>query len=157
VSPDTIDLDALLQRCFRYALSLVHDHGLAEDLVQDACVRASRDGGPWRAPALMQVIRHRFIDHYRRQQKIKFHPLEDGEAFAPEADRAGADDELAWALGQLRPEERELIYLAVVEEYSAREVAELTGKPRGTVLSAVYRAKQKLRRVLDEVQARDAS
>ena len=151
------DLDDLLQRGYRYALSLVHDPGQAEDLVQEACVRISRQGGPWRLSYLITVIRNRYIDQYRRSRKIRFQPLEvdlTTEAEGAEAD-AGLGDVMQRALGRLRPEERELVFMAVVEGYSTSEVARITGRPRGTVLSAIHRAKQKLRRSLSE--ARDAS
>lgn len=55
------------------------------------------------------------------------------------------DPELERALDQLRATEREILFLSVLEEYSAREIAELTGRPRGTILSIIHRAKKKLR------------
>ena len=69
----------------------------------------------------------------------------------------GLDPALERALGRLRAEERELLYWAWVEGRTAQEISELTERPRGTVLSALHRAKQKLRRELAEEPARDAS
>ena len=40
-------IEELLQRAYRYALSLTGDRGSAEDLVGDACLALSRRGGPW--------------------------------------------------------------------------------------------------------------
>lgn len=155
-SPDLL-LDPLLQRGFRYALSLVHDHGQAEDLLQEACVAISRKGGPWKLGYMITVIRNRFIDQYRRSQKIRFQPLEEIEVPVEAPVDEGVGDDLNRALGRLRAEERELVYLAVVENYTTSEIAELTGRPRGTVLSAIHRAKQKLRTALGGDQAKDAS
>ena len=150
------DLDDLLQRSYRYALSLVREPSEAEDLVQEACVRISRQGGPWRLSYLITVIRNRYIDQYRRSRKIRFQPLEVDVSTEPTAeDDDGLGDAMTKALGRLRSEERELVYMAVVEGYSTSEIARITGRPRGTVLSSIHRAKQKLRRSLSDV--RDAS
>ena len=54
------------------------------------------------------------------------------------------------ALQALRPEERAVLYLAAVEEYSARKIGELLEWPRGTVLSILWRAREKMRRAIEE-------
>ena len=45
------------------------------------------------------------------------------------------------------------IVLSVVEGYTAREIAELLGVPRGTVLSLMHRARGKLRRWLRDLES----
>lgn len=149
------DFDELLQRAFRYALSLTHDYHLAEDVLQDVCVTISRRGGPWQIEYMITAIRNRYIDVYRRHQTISFDSLDESDAWhmASTTDPCtaaleGADDELGAALSTLRLEERELLYLSAVEGYSAAQIAHLTEKPRGTVLSMLHRAKQKLREFL---------
>ena len=49
-------------------------------------------------------------------------------------------------LSRLREEEREALFLNVVEGYTAQEIAKLTDRPRNTVLSLIHRARFKLRR-----------
>ncbi len=142
------DLEHLLQRGFRYALSLVHDRSRAEDLVQETCVRIARNGGPWKMQYLIRAIRHRFIDEYRRRERLRFVPQETLELRSADATVEWRDDSLERALYRLRPEERELLYLSTTENYSASEIAEISGEPRGTILSRIHRAKQKLRRML---------
>ena len=129
--------------------TLTHDRHLAEELMQDACLAVARRGGPWRISYMITVIRNRHIDICRREAVLKFRSLDDLEA-ACTAPRSGEiiDEELVAALGKLRPEERELLHLAAVEKYSMSEIAELTDRPRGTVLSSVHRAKHKLRVIL---------
>ncbi len=56
--------------------------------------------------------------------------------------------ELEWALATLRPVEREPLFLSAVEGFTAREIGELTDRPRGTVLSLIHRAKGKMRAAL---------
>ena len=49
------------------------------------------------------------------------------------------------AFATLRPEEREAIYLCVVEGYTATEAGELAGRPKNTVLSLVHRGRARIR------------
>ena len=142
------ETEELLQRGFRYALSLTHDESGAEDLLQDAFVAILRRNGPRTLPYLITTIRHRFIDLYRRERLVVMQSLDE----TPE-DELGLDApdksidaaHLDAALATLRPQEREALYLAAVEDYTAQEIADLTGRPRGTILSLIHRARGKLR------------
>lgn len=149
---DDADFESLLHTAFRYAMALTHAVEEAEDLVHDACVSIVRSGGSWEKAYLLTTIRNRFIDKYRRNQRILFIPIEEGE----EMPEPLLDDQdyllsgaLDHALGELRPEERETLFLAAVEGYTAQEIADLTSRPRGTVLSLLHRTKSKLRTLLN--------
>lgn len=150
VSLSATELDDLLQRGFRYAFALTHDRDAAKDLVQEAYWRVARQPeGLWTFAYVARVIRNLFIDQQRKrslwnrwQQHQSFE-----EAVMP---LHSTEPSLEQALQQLPLQSRELLYLFVVEEYTAQEIADLTGKPRGTVLSTVHRAKQKLRSMLSE-------
>ena len=148
-APAPFELEELLHRGYRYALSLTHDESRAEDLLQDAFVSILRRGGHRSAAYLFTTIRNRFIDLYRRERLVVMQPLDEtGEEamLALDADDSWVDlERLDQALAALRPQEREAIYLATVEGYTAREIADLTGRPRGTVLSLIHRARAKLR------------
>ncbi|MGK2855782.1 MAG: RNA polymerase sigma factor [Thermoanaerobaculia bacterium] len=160
------EIDAVLRGGFRYAFSLTHDRSEAEDLLQEACVSILGANAPWDKAYVFATIRNRFIDRYRRNQKVLFLPLEgerDGETIEPQFAIEGweAPDyldngRLDRALSELRPEERETIYLAVVEGYTAQEIAGMTGRPRGTVLSLLHRTRHKLRRLLEGENAAGA-
>jgi len=142
-------LGDLLNRGYRYALSLAHDADMAQDLLQDACLRLSRRGGPWKVGYLITTIRNCYIDGYRRSQKFEFSSI-DNLNLVGDVDvyMTSLDPQLESALAQLRIEERELLYLSIIEGYSAGELAKLTEKPRGTILSILHRAKKKLRGIL---------
>lgn len=145
------DLENLLHRGYRYALSLTHNREMAQDLVQDACVRISRRGGPWKIRYLITTIRNGYIDHYRRAAKINFTTLDESHLVDKiDISLMSFDPQLEFALAQLRDDERELLYLSVMEGYTAREIGELTSRPRGTVLSTLHRAKAKLQKLLTE-------
>ena len=156
MSPPPGDVRELLLRGFRYAYSLTHDTARAEDLLQDGWVSLLSAGGPRRRRYLFAAIRSRFIDGCRREQLLVFESLDQagenhvdklhdphaGDAFDVD------DDGLGQALATLRPMEREALLLADVEGYTAQEIADLTGHPRGTVLSLIHRSRHKLRRQL---------
>jgi DNA-directed RNA polymerase specialized sigma24 family protein len=63
----------------------------------------------------------------------------------PEADRLVDADALWEGLLHLRVEEREALYLHLVEGWSAREVSEKVHKPRNTVLSLIHRGRARLK------------
>ncbi len=143
----------VLQAGYRYALSLCAEQADAEDLVQDAWVRLRRNRGH-DAPGkslFFTVIRNLHIDRCRRRKLTLFEPLVGAEDAVDAPDQfigVGAARDLEAPLASLRPEEREALFLQVVEGYTAEEIAELTGRARGTVLSLVHRAKRKLRRAM---------
>ena len=151
--PDGID--ELLDAGYRYAFSLTHDRADAEDLVQDASLALLATGGSWERSYFFATVRNRFIDRYRRNKKVLFLALqpEDGAAAEPGDSSWEAPDVLQSgllerALVRLRAEEREAIFLAVVEGYTAEEIGKMTDRPRGTILSLLHRSKQKLREFL---------
>ncbi|MCG8456983.1 MAG: RNA polymerase sigma factor, partial [Holophagales bacterium] len=131
----------------RYALSLAHSPEDAEDLVQSACVKlVARYGELGSRALLFTTIRNLFFDGWRRAKVLAFGPLEEeaaDELVAPESS-PGVGRDLRYLLGKLRPEEREAIYLHVVEGYTADEIGSLPGRPRNTVLSLIHRARKRL-------------
>jgi RNA polymerase sigma-70 factor, ECF subfamily len=147
-------LPELLDRAFRYALSLTHDRALAEDLLQEACLGVSRRGGPWQIGYLLAAVRNKYLDHCRRNATVKFEPLDEADAASCTAPASTMEiddslgDPMARALARLKPGERELLYLSAVEGFSTREIMRLTGRPRGTILSEIHRARLKLQQWL---------
>ena len=147
-------------------MALTHERDQAADLLQDACVACLAAQAPWRVDYLFAAIRSRFIDLYRRRSLVIVEPIGALEELA----RVGAitdprDDEIVQAdhdsldraLGRLGAEEREVLFLAAVEGYTAREIAELTGRPRGTILSVIHRARRKVHALLRPSEARKTS
>ena len=127
------------------------DPVLAEDLVQEAWLKLY--GRPGRDPSkslFFTAIRNLFIDQYRRNKLVVFEPFDEEQT--PRDDELFpapiAMEDLEPALAALRPEEREAIFLNSVEGYTAQEIADLTRRPRGTVLSLMQRGKKKMARIL---------
>lgn len=134
----------LVQAGYRYALSIARHHQDAEDLVQQAWLKLQRAYGCVEGtPVLFRTIRNLFYDIKRRDKIVQFEPLEKSpEPGKSESNGVSLDMELV--LDKLRPEEREAIYLNVVEGFTATEISEQMGAPRGTILSHIHRARQKL-------------
>jgi len=140
-----------MQDGFRYALALTHDEHDAKDLVQAAFLKLYRKKGGVESQALLiTTIRNQHIDQRRRAKLIVFtqEPEAGREEPGTAAASPGAAMDVAELLSRLRPEEREALYLNLVEGYSAREIAELTDQPRNTVLSLMHRGKEKLKAVI---------
>lgn len=93
------------------------------------------------------TIRNLYIDQYRRRKRVRFIALtSEHEGLSASGAATGEDTKVAidQMLSKLRDIEREALFLHIVEGYSANEIATLTGRPRGTVLSLIHRSRKKL-------------
>jgi RNA polymerase sigma-70 factor, ECF subfamily len=151
------DLENLLNRGFRYACALTHNETEAEDLIQEACYQLLKRKKEIEPAALFTVIRHRFIDRFRHDKRFPKVSLDNPQREGPtlqllvvkdEADLVADADALDKAIGTLRIEEREALFLWAVEGYTAREIAKMSSDPINTVLSRLHRGRQKLRSIL---------
>ena len=150
------ELESLLQSGFRYACSLTHQPAEAEDLVQEAWLKlANSKHADWNKPLFFTTLRHLFIDRYRRNRLVIMDSLDESSTESLVTDGSSIEQanehEVAMdihllenSLSALRVEEREAIYLHLVEGYTAAEVAELTDRSRNTVLSLIHRGRHKL-------------
>ena len=149
------DLQDLVRSGQRFALSLTHHPDLAADLLQDAWFRVLRANGPWNRAYLFTAIRTQFCERGGNLRPLNV-PLDAEVAPAPPletaARRGDANGHLKTALGALSPSQRAVLYLSAVEDMSASEIAELLQWPRGTVLSALHRAKGQLRTMMEKPQ-----
>ena len=143
----------VLQGLFRYGFSLTHDEDAACDLLQDA-LEISLRKIPDNADAAMRyvksIMRNRFIDQYRRDQRHPTVSFDDNDkqpvVIDPRVleDMVIAEHEVESIMAVLEPLERELLFLWAVEGCTAQEIAERTDSPRGTVLSRIHRLRQKI-------------
>ena len=135
-------------RAYRAAFLVVHDAAVAEDIAQEAFLAAVRNldrfdrGRPF-GPWLHRIVINRAIDWTRAWRLRGEAELQDAVA-APEQ-QAPFDGSLLAALAALPPDQRAVIVLRHLLDYTPGEIAELTGLPRGTVNS-------RLRRGLDSLK-----
>ena len=142
---DERELRQLAHRGFRFALSLDGNRERAEDLLQEAWASVLAANGRMDKGYLFRAIRGKWIDAHRRRQVVAFVPLDrpmkDEQPDPREVDRRA----LLTAMESLRPEEREVLLLHVVEGYTAAEVGQLLDRPRNTVLTQLKRGRERLR------------
>jgi RNA polymerase sigma-70 factor (ECF subfamily) len=136
----------------RWLTHNVHD---AEDVIQDACIRALKyigslnktDARAW----FLTIVRHAFYDWCERNRRPEIAP-DDGTAIELAVDHAAADPEqtalrradsklLADAVAELPLAFREVLILREMEELSYKEIARVVNIPIGTVMSRLARAR----------------
>lgn len=153
-------LELLFQRhwpaAYRVALLIVRDHAAAEDVAQEAFVAAVRqlerfDRRRPFAPWLMKIAANRAIDwtrsRRRRQEVVAQEPIASAAA-APVVPQCA--DELLLALAALTPEQRAVVVLRHLLDWTPGEIARALELPRGTVNSRLRRGLDTLRRTLGE-------
>lgn len=159
------------ERIFGYLLGMVRDREVANDLFQETFVRVisamqNQRGsytrqGRWLA-WVMRIARNTALDHFRSRKKwqdVSAGAGEEGRSFWDELpDEAPAADErlhrleqrelLEWGIGQLSPEQREVLLLRHETDLTFREIAELTGCSINTALGRMRYALLNLRRMM---------
>lgn len=164
------DLLARYERpVFTLVLRMVRDRSLAEDLAQEAFVKAfgklaSYDPGRKFSSWLFKVAHNTAIDHLRRreldtvsldapvgeEEDGPLRTVEDTAGETPEAaaERADLSRALTRTVGRLRPEYRDVVLLRYQAGLEYNEIAEATGFPLGTVKTYLHRARKELAELL---------
>lgn len=159
-------LDAL----YGAAMRLTRSPADAEDLVQDAFVKAYRfshrfEPGTNMKAWLFRILTNTFINKYRRKTRERqvlegkdAEPVGDGVMSraamrtltdpVAEAHRRIITSEIQAALDTLPEDYRLMIILADVEELSYKEISDVVGCPIGTVMSRLHRARKKMQKRL---------
>jgi RNA polymerase sigma factor (sigma-70 family) len=158
-------LEAQIPGLRRYAYALLHgDREGADDLVQDSLERAlscwhqrRRDGDlrGW----IYTILYHRFLTDRRRQRRnVGRRSLT--EILEPEQPgvEGGQEGALAYrdllrGFAELPEEQRAVLLLIAVEDFSYRETARVLGLPIGTVMSRLSRGREHLRQYMNGEQA----
>jgi len=149
---DQADLTPHIPRLRRYARALVGDRYGADDLVQDTLERALNKFHLWRPGSdlrawLFAIMHNVFVNQLRSRAARAETALEDGELSsqgAPDADRLEIRD-MQSAIAMLPAEQREVILLVALEQLSYAEVSKALDIPIGTVMSRLFRARERLR------------
>ncbi|MEM8952429.1 MAG: sigma-70 family RNA polymerase sigma factor [Pseudomonadota bacterium] len=159
----------LLDSLYRTAFRMVEDRLVAEELVQEACLKAYaqferyEDGTNFKA-WIFRILSNLCIDQIRRRAGATFVPIDSlpksvgatallAPSANPEATTIGRNvgGVVAKALSSLRPELRVVVMLILVEEMTYAEAAESLGLPVGTVRSRLHRARAELQDKLGRV------
>ncbi len=152
---------------FNLVARMVREDGVAEELAQDAFVKAFaalRSFDPaYKFSNWILRIAHNVTIDYLRKSKLQVVSIDDessgrdltdvlADGREPSAfDRAvqrDFRDDLELALARLRPEFRRLVVMRYLEDLSYEDIAEIVGLPLGTVKSHLHRARAALGRLL---------
>jgi RNA polymerase sigma factor (sigma-70 family) len=152
------DLLGALPRLRRYAIALVGDRTLADDLIQDCVERALKNRGALkdshRLFGWLRTILHNLYMDALRERRSQGMPVDlDDMADSLMASVAPNDRTLAMdftrAMDQLTPDHRQILLLVGLEGLSYRDVAVELDIPIGTVMSRLARARDQLRMKLE--------
>jgi RNA polymerase sigma-70 factor (ECF subfamily) len=152
-------LIALIPRLRRFARTLTGNMADADDVVQACLEKAMLNLDQWQPGTrldawVFRIARNTWVDDRRRAHNSKGHDDigemidlagDDGVAVA----EASAEARMVRAaVDRLPPEQRDVVALVMLEEYSYREAADALGLPIGTVMSRLSRAKAALAKAI---------
>lgn len=155
-------LEAIRPRLYRLAYSWCHNAALADDLAQEALIKALKNTTQLRDPALLNswlfsILANCLRDYYRKHREMDdIDELEDhiyAHEITPETTHSSRQivSRVRDAIAQLPLGQRQVLTLVDLEELSYIEVASTLDIPIGTVMSRLCRARQNLKVLLAEL------
>jgi len=149
------------EAAFRAAWLIVRDEAAAEDVAQEAFIRAYRQmasfrhGEPFR-PWLLRIVTNLALNEVRSRRRrsgvlARFSVLSNGNVDPPQTSVEAADEAslLLRAINELPEDDRVVLHLRYYLELSEREIAVAIDRPPGTVKSRLHRAGKRLRELVE--------
>lgn len=144
-----------------WALALTRNRAAADDLAQDVATKAlvAKDcfiPGTNFSAWIHRIMINHFISGVRSKREFTDMDTVPDVAIQPAHEDRTALRELGWALDRLPPDQREALFMIVLQEKSYETAAQLTGCAIGTLKSRVHRARLQLRAYLTGEDAKAA-
>jgi RNA polymerase sigma-70 factor, ECF subfamily len=147
----------LYRDMYRYAAWLCRDPGIAEEVVQEALLRAWKSLDALREDSaakqwLLTIVRRENARYFERKrlETVDIDDLTHAQAaMIAETDDSDLDD-MREAIYKLDDDYREPLVLQVLLGHSTREIAELIGINPGAVLTRLHRARIKLKDIVEQ-------
>ncbi|HEY8171906.1 MAG TPA: sigma-70 family RNA polymerase sigma factor [Dehalococcoidia bacterium] len=160
-APFGVLVERYQEAAFRTAYLIVRDAATAEDVAQEAFIRAYRrigsfrQGEPFR-PWLLRIVVNLALNETRSRGRrlglvARAGAMAPRSAESPHREVAAADEAstLLRAINELPDDDRVVLYLRFFVELSEREIAAAIAKPQGTVKSRLHRASGRLRELIE--------
>jgi RNA polymerase sigma-70 factor, ECF subfamily len=143
-----------------YLARVSGDPALADDLMQESfvrflCASTPLDGELDCRRYLFRIASNLLRDHWRRPRMTAIEEIPE-QIFASTNSTAHFDTQidswttLAPALARIRPRDRQLLWLAHAENYTHKEIAQITGLGVTSIRLLLFRARKKMARMLEE-------
>lgn len=167
------DAMPLLDQLYGAALRMTRNPADAEDLVQEAYIKAFQGFRSYKPGTnlkawLYRILTNAYINNYRKAQRRPAEYATDDITDSQIAETAShtsvglrsaevealeklPDEEIREALMGLKEDYRMVVYYADVEGMPYKEIAEIMGTPIGTVMSRLHRGRKQLREALHNV------
>jgi RNA polymerase sigma-70 factor, ECF subfamily len=142
-----------------YLARVSSNAALADDLLQESfmrflCADAELDGEVAARRYLFRIATNLMKDYWRKPRTESMDEVPE-EYFRAEGTSGQVESEmmLGPALKQMRPRERQLLWLAYAEGYSHREIAQVTGLASTSIRLLLFRARRKVAKLITEQSA----
>ena len=130
-----------------YLLSCLVDRSLADDILQDSFLRFLQAELPvtmedeHRKNYLFRIATNLMRDHFKRVKAVPLSDSASGESFEQAAVQK---EDFQRTMAQLKPQQRQLLWLAYVEQFSHNEIATMVGAKTDSIRPMLARARQSL-------------
>jgi RNA polymerase sigma-70 factor, ECF subfamily len=137
-----------------YLARVSRDAALADDLTQESyvrflCATAPAEGEVAARRYLFKIATNLLRDHWRKPRSSSIDEVSE-DLFVARCNAAQTESQamLGPAMAQMRPRDRQLLWLAYAEGYSHREIADVTGLASPSIRLLLFRARRKMAQLL---------